>query len=112
MNERIIGFARVSTDLQTNNSQIEKITMFSQEHGMNVDKVFSVTGSSESAKEVLDAALEYLDNTGIKKMIVVNASRISRTKEETERIEERFSSRGKEILYIDQQGRVDSSVNI
>lgn len=102
MTERIIGYARVSTVIQTNDSQIERLSQFAQDNGLAMEKVFSVTGPSAVSNNSIDEALEYLQLTGIEKMVVYNRSRISRSKEETESIESRFLALGKKIIYIEE----------
>lgn len=69
MTERIIGYARVSTLIQSNDSQLERLSQFANENGLTMEKVFSVAGSSGVSNKVIYAALDYLQSTCIKKWL-------------------------------------------
>ena len=84
---RVVGYARVSTDTQTDNTsielQVEKINEYCKLYDYDLVKVFidnGKTGSSVEAREAYQAMMEYVSDKAnkVNAVVVLKADRIHR----------------------------------
>jgi DNA invertase Pin-like site-specific DNA recombinase len=100
---KAIIYARVSSQVQENDSQIKELQNYAKSKGIQVVKVFQEKKSGAKPleeREELTKAIAYLDNhNDVKKVLVWEFSRIGRKVTEVKRIIELFHNR-KVSVYI------------
>ncbi len=105
--QKIIGYTRVSTDIQTNENQRLLILDYAHKNSLTVDNIVEVTTSSKKKRKdrQIDSTLDSLSSGDV--LLVYALDRIGRSTIETLQILEDIKNKGIKLIIIKENIVID-----